>query len=538
MLPALDLPRLILALRPDLCRRFGFDRPEGSDAYLSWLLTTGVKEYKALTEDKVFLRGLHGHDPSNGLTVLQAAIYRARPDVQKAFPLPTRRNDFELWFYCHGVGEHKLWPWLSIDERAVAQTVAQQTQSPWLDALSNLAQSRARPAASAQTTKDLLWGVNLIGYAFGQLGIGEDLRMTARALKAAGVPLAIVNVAPGRHIPQSDLSLKAWVLPKGQAGPYRINLFCMTALETGRFYAEQGLSQFEARYNIGYWPWELAKWPDAWKLAHPLVDQVWVSTNHIADALRPAFDGPIHVMPLVVEPEPHSQRWRALDHRKRIRRKHRLPLSAHLFCFAFDLNSSMHRKNPQACVAAFLRAFPLGGLARGQVGLVIKTHAPQARNPAWEQLKALAAQDDRIHIIEGTLPRPDLMALYAACDVFVSLHRAEGFGRGLAEALQLGLHLITTDYSGNTDFCHRPEFVGQISRVPYRLVRVRKGQYPYADGQYWASPNLAAAARAMRACLQSPTLASEVPARGWPCFSARLLGGLYAKRLRQIAGRR
>ena len=93
------------------------------------------------------------------------------------------------------------------------------------------------------------------------------------------------------------------------------------------------------------------------------------------------------------------------------------------------------------------------------------------------------------------------MALYAACDVFVSLHRAEGFGRGLAEALQLGLHLITTDYSGNTDFCHRPEFVGQISRVPHRLVRVRKGQYPYADGQYWASPNLAAAARAMRACL-------------------------------------
>ena len=73
---------------------------------------------------------------------------------------------------------------------------------------------------------------------------------------------------------------------------------------------------------------------------------------------------------------------------------------------------------------------------------MIKTHAPQARNPAWEQLKAIAAQDDRIHIIEGTLPRPDLMALYAACDVFLSLHRAEGFGRGLAEALQLGLHLL------------------------------------------------------------------------------------------------
>jgi glycosyltransferase involved in cell wall biosynthesis len=239
-------------------------------------------------------------------------------------------------------------------------------------------------------------------------------------------------------------------------------------------------------------------------------------------------------MPLVVAPEPGAQKWREPEQRNATRRKHRLPLRARLFCFAFDLNSSMHRKNPQACVEAFLRAFPRGALTRRQVGLVIKTHAPKGSHPAWDQLKALAAQDDRIHIIEGTLPRLELMALYAACDVFVSLHRAEGFGRGLAEALQLGLHLIATDYSGNTDFCHRPEFAGQISRVPFRLVKVRAGQYPYGNGQHWASPDVAAAAEAMRECLQAPLLAARVPRGGWPCFSAKVLGEVYAKRLRQV----
>lgn len=531
----LNLPQLIKALRPDLCRRFGFDRPEKAADYLAWLLTTGVNEYKALFEDASFADQLRSFDETWGVTVLQAAIYRARPDVRKVFALPGQRDDFELWFWCHGVGEHRLWPWLSVAERALALNVALQAQSPWLRLLQgHETQTQGLSADPPETSHALPWGVNLVGYALGQLGIGEDLRMTARALKAAGIPLAIVNFAPGKDIPQNDRSLQKWVLPEGQPGPYAINVFCMTALETGRFYAERGREQFQGRYSIGYWPWELSEWPEPWKLAHPLVDEAWVSTRHIHDALRPAFDGPIQVMPLVVAPEPGVQQLREPGQRDAARRKHRLPLRARLFCFAFDLNSSMHRKNPQACVEAFLRAFPRGTLTRRQVGLVIKTHAPKVHHRAWERLKAVAAQDNRIHIIEGTLPRFELMALYAACDVFVSLHRAEGFGRGLAEALQLGLHLIATDYSGNIDFCHRPEFAGQVSRVPFSLVKVRAGQYPYGSGQHWASPDVAAAAEAMRECLQAPTLTARVPRGGWPCFSAKVLGEVYAKRLQQV----
>jgi hypothetical protein len=116
----------------------------------------------------------------------------------------------------------------------------------------------------------------------------------------------------------------------------------------------------------------------------------------------------------------------------------------------------------------------------------------------------------------------------------MSLHRAEGFGRSLAEALQLGMHLIATDYSGNTDFCCRPEFSKQTSLIPYRLVKVRAEQYPYASAQLWASPNVNAAALAMRICQQAKSLSSKVPRGGWPCFSAKALGKLYAQRLDHI----
>ena len=112
------------------------------------------------------------------------------------------------------------------------------------------------------------------------------------------------------------------------------------------------------------------------------------------------------------------------------------------FCFSFDLKSYVDRKNPQACVDAFLKAFPKNDFDESEVGLVIKVHKSAKPDAVWTKLKRLASRDKRIHIIEETLSRPELLALYQSCNCYLSLHRAEGFGRGLAEALQLGLHVI------------------------------------------------------------------------------------------------
>jgi glycosyltransferase involved in cell wall biosynthesis len=204
------------------------------------------------------------------------------------------------------------------------------------------------------------------------------------------------------------------------------------------------------------------------------------------------------------------------------------------------LNSYIDRKNPQACIEAFLLAFAKAEYSDASVGLVVKVHAPKQPNESWEKLKAFAASDSRIHIIEQTLDRPDLLALYQACDCFVSLHRAEGFGRGLAEALKLGLRVICTGYSGNLDFCHAPA----AELVDYCLVKVRRAQYPHAKGQYWAEPSIKHAAELMQKVFFLPELELKLkqkPVRQsyeFAEFSPTVVGNRYKLRLKEIYAKR
>lgn len=459
---------LIRRLRPDLARLFP-EKRNGCRKFITWLMADGTKEYAALREDQAFQDFLGRKIPGLGMTILQALLYNERKDVQKAFPLPEGQSDFIAWFFRYGVIEHELWSKLTNAEFEIVRK-----QHPHI-AVREIQERTAQAA--------YLFGVNLVGYAYGQLGIGEDLRMTARALLRVGVPFTIINFPPGNDIPQNDRSIENFV---GSDAPYRFNIFCMTALETGRFYAEKGPSFFNGRYNIGYWPWELSRWPDEWLDLTNLVDEVWVSSRYIYNALAPVSNVPVLIMPLAVE----IGEVTALT-----RQDFNLPQNTYLFCFSFDLNSSIHRKNPRACLKAFHKAFPIDRPADRKVGLVIKCHKPQKTNPLWGSLKTAAAQDKRIHIIEETLSRQDLLALYKNCDCYLSLHRAEGFGRGIAETLLLGLDVIATSYSGNVDFC-RDNPHAHLAR--YSLIPVRKGEYPYGKGQVWADPDIDHAAEIMK----------------------------------------
>lgn len=281
-------------------------------------------------------------------------------------------------------------------------------------------------------------GVNLIGYAFGELGIGEDVRMAALALEAANILFTVINFRPGDDIRQNDRSIAQWVTNDPL---YTVNIVCLTALEHLRIYAEQGGALFKDRYNIGYWPWELQYWPANWQHCFSLVDEVWVSSQHTWQAAQKVSSVPVYIMPMAV----------AIPKVKRYTRKQwSLPETDHLFVFSFDGNSSLARKNPLGVIEAFKLAFPNGHEA---AGLVIKCMRPDINNPAWQRILKLAATDSRIHIIDQMLSKPEVLGLYKVCDCFVSLHRAEGFGRGIAEALLLGLNVIATDHGGNVDFC-------------------------------------------------------------------------------------
>lgn len=513
-----DLQTFILNIRPDL-RQLGFNLADRRMYFLAWLVTSGTKEYRAVMEDPNFLQGLSPTQANkeHPLTPLQTLIFLARPDVQAVFPLPAQINGFLQWFYSYGVEECGYWPLLS----AAEQRLVLEQPEPWGSRLKKAIVAQLPPQSPKIPLAQRPFGVNLIGYVFGQLGIGEDARMAARALLAADMPITMLDFPPGADIPQNDHSMAAHVSAQGD---FAFNIFCMTAEENGRFYVERGRSQFLDRYTIGYWPWELSQWPAEWDMLLDLVDEVWVSTQHTYDALAPICTKPLFIMPMAVALGPITR----YAPRTKARAHFCLPARAKLFCFAFDLNSSVDRKNPQACVDAFLAAFPQADFSQDTVGLVIKVHKPAKRHRTWEKLKKLATEDDRIHIIEETLSRPDLLALYAACDCFISLHRAEGFGRGLAEALQLGLHVICTGYSGNVDFCRPP----YTDLVTYRLIKVKKGQYPHHEGQVWAEPSVSHAAELMRNFVLNPPKRKRQ--QDWPEFSPEFIGKRYWDRLQQI----
>ena len=353
------------------------------------------------------------------------------------------------------------------------------------------------------------FGVNLIGHAFEVFGIGEDVRMAARALQAADVPCCVIHHPASNGAACSERSLEPLLCSDPAGGPYAFNLVCMAAPIQARWLRQNGCDPLRERYTLSSWPWETQQWPQAWLPLLDVADELWPSSRFTAAALAgPAAEAgrPLRVMPMAAEiTEP--ERFCRTEARAASRARHGLRGEAVLFGYGFDLNSTAIRKNPMAALEAFQLAFPMPHLPATygracnvhtlseQVALLIKTFPPQGFSAEWEWLQARAAEDSRIVLIAESLPREELLALYGCCDVFLSLHRSEGFGRGMAEALQLGVDVIATDFGGNTDFCTGP----LAHPVRWRAAPVPRGAYPCADGHSWAEPDLEHAAELCRA---------------------------------------
>lgn len=361
------------------------------------------------------------------------------------------------------------------------------------------------------------FGVNLYGYARGELGIGEDVRMMALALQAADVPFCIINIELGAQVSQHDRSADHWI---SNQPVYSINLFCMTGLEMARYICNHGQKVLGNRYTIGLWPWELPQWPRAWHHAWSLVDEIWGISHYTASAYRDA-PVPVHPMPLPVilgdvSPIPRAQ-WG-------------LPENTYLFVFAFDMNSMLSRKNPIGLIDAFHMAFP--DKADTSVGLVLKVNHLDTSKPEWRRIAEHIDNDPRIRLIGESLRKPDVLALYKVCDCVVSLHRSEGFGRMLAEAQLMGKPLITTGYSGNVDFCAKPPTLS----IGYKEKALQANEYFFGEGQHWADPDLNEAAVAMRRCANEPQY-REQQNYEVEQFSPEYCGQRFKTRLTEIISR-
>jgi glycosyltransferase involved in cell wall biosynthesis len=155
-------------------------------------------------------------------------------------------------------------------------------------------------------------------------------------------------------------------------------------------------------------------------------------------------------------------------------------------------------------------------------------------SPLWSSMLKLIDGDPRIIVMNRTLERSELLALFDASDCFVSLHRSEGFGRGPAEAMYLRKPVIVTNYSGNTDFT----LADNSCLVDFSLIPVQEGQYPCHEGQHWADPDVEHAAWYMKRLVSDDAFARELGARGSACirenFSPQVIGARVESRLKHL----
>lgn len=493
-LPLPRLARLTHENRTDVRTAFDLDTPDGLFGLLAWYVARGIAEMRHQGYAPWLpLRELSAPIPGHpGLTPLGLLAWRADEDARERIQPTTEA----------GLGQLAAW----LAETRVAQKLA-----------AALAETPPRPAKPPVVAAPCqAFGANIIGYARGELGIGEDSRMCALSLTQAETPFAVVNIPVGSGTREGDDYLESCL---AEDAPYPVNIFCLTGLDTARIWLERGDSLFADRINIGYWPWELPAWPEVMADVYRLMDELWVSSAYTRDAFAKSAPIPVRLLPMAVSVDritPRSRDYFGLPHDR------------FLFLYTFDCNSYLARKNPLAAIRAFRRAFAADD---APVALVLKTMNVRPDDRRWLELADAAGADERILFLHETMNRGDVLALCAACDAYVSPHRAEGFGRTLAEAMLLGKPVVATGHSGNADFLTPATGFP----VPYRLTPIGKSDYPFGDGRTWADPDEAALARAMARVVREPRLAASRAAAGRELIGSRhhpsAVGNAYRERL-------
>lgn len=351
-------------------------------------------------------------------------------------------------------------------------------------------------------------GLCVSGYLCSETGLGQAARNVVYACDAVRLPVSSrALVLPGRDS-EVEFASKCNPVVDRKA---QVVVADLAAIDHHRLEVAPG------RLNVLFPFWELGRIPREWHAGIRDFDEVWAPSRFIASAFADVAGVTLHHVPqpmrLPIQPPA------ARPHRSTLR----------FFTF-LDFGSYVARKNPQAAVNAFRAAF---AGAKRDVELVVKTRGGRDEGlRKW--LGDIAAQDDRIKIVDRTLDRVGMDALMMECDAFISLHRSEGFGLGAAEALAAGKAVVATDYGGTTDFIN--ELTGYP--VAYTLEPVRDGEYVHTQGQVWATANADAAVTALRAIHASPAEAEARARRGFALLKDQQSLPAVGRRIAQILGER
>ncbi len=325
-------------------------------------------------------------------------------------------------------------------------------------------------------------GINLVGYLNHVIGLGESARQFASSLEAGGIPHSLAAVDLGPTVPMLNGAEIPWV---GEADlPYDTTVLWCNPDVYGKAVDPTTLA---GKHVVARWAWELAEVPDSWSAVANEFSEIWTASRFVADAVSSGVDVPVRVMRQAVATAPPApldrQRWG-------------IPDDHTMFLYMFDYHSMMKRKNPLGLVEAFRTAFP----QRQGVTLLIKTiNAPNDPVDA-ATLQNAVADIPSIRLVDVAVSGYERASLLAGCDVYVSLHRTEGFGMTMAEAMSYGRPVIATGFGGNLEYM-TPD---NSYIVPASPTEVGTGVRVYPPDGIWGEPDLSAAASMMRQAVDNP----------------------------------
>lgn len=393
---------------------------------------------------------------------MMQALWEERLDLQRAFPHP------------HGADEAAFVAWAATSGVREGGVVAAALPTPSSTPLSELEISDEP-------------GVNLHGYFSAELGVGQSGRLLIDAVSAAGIPYSVFRSV--RTISRQEAE---FVDPHSSV-LHPINVAVINADQFPDWGNDVGPEVRDGRYNIGVWAWELEEFPDSMRGSFALVDEVWAVSEFTKAAIQRTAPCPVHVFP---HPAVGPTVAPPLD-----REALGLP-EGEYFAFCFDFLSVFERKNPLGLINAFTDAFSDG---EGPFLVIKAINGDRLRSDRERLRRACSARSD-IYLIEDYLPHDAVDALIGNALAYVSLHRSEGFGLTLMEAMTMGRAVIATGYSGNLDFMDESNSL----LVPYTPIEVGADSPPYASTAHWADPDLDVASEHMKALAADPAAARRL----------------------------
>ncbi|MDR6535969.1 glycosyltransferase [Variovorax soli] len=516
--------------------------PAGMPRFFRWLMHHGVSQPGIRREELWWLFLQAAQNPARELMLAWAftpAWQELHPDALTVFG----REGFCEWFGSeYGASGHWADPstWAEWETPAVQIRSAYWARDAWRaahpEALTDEDHARAlltwlsSPAAgltdaahawcaSLDTTgvaRELARpGVNMIGHFCYASGLRVSAESMVQAMDRVGVSASLRDVWTDarddpHHVDFHGMEVHDVTVIHTQPEPFFDEAYQRAHL----------FERSPRTYRIGYWYWEFDSIPDSWVGHAEKVDEVWVATEFVARGFRDKLAIPVRTLFPGVKLAPYERRSKSYFG---------LEESPFTFLFTYHMMSVMERKNPKGLIRAFKQAFRPDEAVR----LVLKSSFGD-RHPEQMQELRDAAAGANITIIDEVYSPDEVLSLMDACDAYVSLHRSEGLGLTMAEAMLMGKPVIATNFSGNVDFMDESNSL----LVPYKLVKLGKPIPPYDADLEWAEPSEQHAAELMRRVYDNQAWAKEVGARGKASAEANLsleaAGRRIAARLKEI----